>query len=48
MGETGTYDFPGKLHQIFKEELIPILLKYSEKFKVKEHFQAYSMRLVLL
>ena len=40
----GPDDFMGEFYQIFREELMPILLNSYKKFQRKEHFQTYSMR----
>ena len=34
----------GKFYQIFREELMPILLNSFKKLQRKEHFQTHSMR----
>ena len=36
--------FTGKLYQVVKEELIPILLNLFQKLKRRKHFQIYFMR----
>ena len=36
--------FTGEFHQIFREEVMPILLNFFKKLQKKEHFQTHSMR----
>ena len=36
--------FTGELHQTFREELMPTLLKHFKKLQRKEHFQTHSTR----
>jgi glutamyl-tRNA reductase len=40
-------EFTAEFYQTFKEELISTLLKFSTKYKGKEHCQTHSMKTVL-
>ena len=40
----GPNGFTGEFYQIFREELIPILLKLFQNLQRKEHFPTHSTR----
>lgn len=39
-----TYELTGKLHQTFKEQVIPTSQKSSQKLRGREYFQSHSTR----